>query len=593
MLRRAMLSELPIVSRKWRKYATYVVQRPQLSADEREKFEEQQKRREQGADIPAEELIREPEAYEERLYKLDEFETEGHALEEFMLSLVEYQDIVKVKAERWKEQIGSFQDQISNGEEVIAQLRDKVAGNVEFWEQVKLNKPGAQLTALIQAKTAGAENPRFLEFCCKCARRAIEMNDFANLADLEKQIADGVKAPEEDEAAIETKKNERLEYLNKDIIRKQRKRFAALEERVKHMLEQQSLSGGNATMGTKRLQQLVSGDKVVSEEDGEGQLLAIDSREEQASKFYAWLWISEKYLLVGLCKFLGLSKASPQRSLLQIPGQNCVFNDIYQIDFTKYKHLVEDFAEGQRRARARFEEDHKEDQEVYAPSPEARVRDLSALIEVMASAAEYAKHSRSWLQLISILRFTWNILAFDLTTPLELTQVDGWRHILLLAESTLCLLEYLQRGGSLRQVANRSIDKVPNQQPSFDKDGQARTVAFSFEGEAPAQDAVGQTGEPAETRVGQAGSGKGSKWFEQIDDFEITMHASFISFAVQCLMAVSKWESLVDISNRLNNATENEFAPQLLPFIIFAQSTLHEQAAARTAEKRRALETRI
>lgn len=164
---------------------------------------------------------------------------------------------------------------------------------------------------------------------------------------------------------------------------------------------------------------------------------------------------------------------------------------------------------------------------------------------------------------------------------------------MLLAESTLCLVEYLQRGGSLRKVANRSIDKVPNQLPTFDKDGQARTVAFAFEGEAPAQDAVGQTGEPGETRVGAAGSGKGSKWFEQIDDFEITMHASFISFAVQCLMAVSKWESLVDISNRLNNATENEFAPQLLPFIIFAQSTLHQQAAGRTAEKRRDLETRI
>ena len=35
-------------------------------------------------------------------------------------------------------------------------------------------------------------------------------------------------------------------------------------------------------------------------------------------------------------------------------------------------------------------------------------------------------------------------------------------------------------------------------------------------------------------------------------------------------MAVSKWESLVDISNRLNNATANEFASQLLPFIIYA-----------------------
>ena len=33
------------------------------------------------------------------------------------------------------------------------------------------------------------------------------------------------------------------------------------------MLEQQTLSGGNTTLGTKKLQQLVSGDKNVGEDD--------------------------------------------------------------------------------------------------------------------------------------------------------------------------------------------------------------------------------------------------------------------------------------------------------------------------------------
>lgn len=58
-------------------------------------------------------------------------------------------------------------------------------------------------------------------------------------------------------------------------------------------------------------------------------------------------------------------------------------------------------------------------------------------------------------------------------------------------------------------------------------------------------------------------------------------------------MAVSKWESLVNISNRLNIATEYEYAYQLLPFIIFAQSTLHKEAEKNTKEKREALEIRI
>ena len=108
MLRRAMISELPINSRKWRKYVQYVVQRPQLTDDEREKLEEQQKRIEQGAEIPEEELIKEPEAYEEQLAKLDEFEDEGKALEEFMISLIDFQDIIKVKTEKWKEAVSQL-----------------------------------------------------------------------------------------------------------------------------------------------------------------------------------------------------------------------------------------------------------------------------------------------------------------------------------------------------------------------------------------------------------------------------------------------------------------------------------------------------
>jgi len=143
MLRRAMISELPIASRKWRRYAQYVVQRPQLAEDEREKLEEQQKRIELGEAIPEEDLIREPEAYEERLYKLDEFEDEGHALEEFLLSLMDFQDVVKAKTEKWKESVDSLQETVSNGEEVVGQLKEAISAKTEFWEQVKLNKPSA------------------------------------------------------------------------------------------------------------------------------------------------------------------------------------------------------------------------------------------------------------------------------------------------------------------------------------------------------------------------------------------------------------------------------------------------------------------
>ena len=57
MLRRVMLSELPINSRKWRKYAHYVIKRPELTEEEKVKMEEQKTKIAAGEEIPSDQLI--------------------------------------------------------------------------------------------------------------------------------------------------------------------------------------------------------------------------------------------------------------------------------------------------------------------------------------------------------------------------------------------------------------------------------------------------------------------------------------------------------------------------------------------------------
>lgn len=124
MLRKVMISELPIVTRKWRTFSQYVVQRPQLTDEEKEKQEQQAKRIEAGEVIPSDELIRDPEPYEERLYKLEEFEEEGDAFEEFLCGLIDYQDIVKAKMENWKAQVAALESSVSGGEETVVALKE-------------------------------------------------------------------------------------------------------------------------------------------------------------------------------------------------------------------------------------------------------------------------------------------------------------------------------------------------------------------------------------------------------------------------------------------------------------------------------------
>jgi len=243
-----------------------------------------------------------------------------------------------------------------------------------------------------------------------------------------------------------------------------------------------------------------------------------------------------------------------------------------------------------------FEEENKDNNQKYEIKVEERVKKVTSLLQILAKAAEFAKNSRSWIQLENIIRYAWNILSYDLTSPLELKETEGWKYIFILSECSLYLLEYLRAGGNFRKVAGANIDEVKNQKPRLVKEP-GKTVAFMIETEEefnlkhnPNEQS---THTLATSKSGQVGiGGKGLKWFEKVGGFEISIHASFIGFAIQSLMGVKKWESLVDLSNRTNIATENLYASYLLPFIIYAQTTLFDDAAKKTKDKKQELVVR-
>lgn len=93
--------------------------------------------------------------------------------------------------------------------------------------------------------------------------------------------------------------------------------------------------------------------------------------------------------------------------------------------------------------------------------------------------------------------YVWNAFAYDLTNPLELTTVpEAWHSVVILAECSLYLLEFLQRGGKLRTLAGQEIDKIKNQKPRFDRDG--RTVGFKFDQDSENEEEVKDSFAPAE-----------------------------------------------------------------------------------------------
>jgi hypothetical protein len=64
-------------------------------------------------------LIKDPEPVEEKHFKFDEFESEGNALEEFLLTLGDYSDVVRAKTERWHNLLSQFNKQATDGEKFV------------------------------------------------------------------------------------------------------------------------------------------------------------------------------------------------------------------------------------------------------------------------------------------------------------------------------------------------------------------------------------------------------------------------------------------------------------------------------------------
>lgn len=219
-----------------------------------------------------------------------------------------------------------------------------------------------------------------------------------------------------------------------------------------------------------------TGDAELKEEDYFG-VVPFDTEAEEKFGTYQYLWISEKLLLQGMCQFLSLATSMPQRSQLTLvmgnsAGNSCVFNDILQLDFSKTKQALDDYRERIHGLAKAFYDENKEaggdTGAKYKPKVEDRVVKMTSFLKVMARAAEYAKQARAWLQLENVIRYAWNAFSYDLTTPLELKETEGWKYVVQIAEASLVLMEHLKNnGGRLRKNTTREVDELKNQKPTL------------------------------------------------------------------------------------------------------------------------------
>ena len=150
---------------------------------------------------------------------MQEFETEGASFEEFLLQLGDYADIVKQKTERWQRQIAGFGKQITDSEVVIDEEKERLQALVDFWEGVQHSNPVVQLQQL--CASTDTESKRYLEFCCKCVRRAMEQPE-TDHDELSRILNESVRVDPEIMLQVLDILENRVRNLESDIVVKQR-----------------------------------------------------------------------------------------------------------------------------------------------------------------------------------------------------------------------------------------------------------------------------------------------------------------------------------------------------------------------------------
>lgn len=107
------------------------------------------------------------------------------------------------------------------------------------------------------------------------------------------------------------------------------------------------------------------------------------------------------------------------------------------LNFSKFKQNLQEHNDKIRLNQEAFKEEHKEDNEEFKIEVDEKLKAVAELVEILAKAAEFAKHARSWVQLENIIKYTMNCLNFFMISPLDLKETGAWKHMLLLSESTV------------------------------------------------------------------------------------------------------------------------------------------------------------
>ena len=200
---------------------------------------------------------------------------------------------------------------------------------------------------------------------------------------------------------------------------------------------------------------------------------------------------------------------------------------------------------------------------------DSQLADLDKVFEYLGVAAAEALVARCYRQLQNIAVYTQNILMDEVVRPMEISKRESWKHIVLLTDCCLKMVEDLKSSKSFFDDDETNIFEDKKFNAAF-----FRVEKDNEKGLTPL--------DPLEE--------KKKFWFANLKTLRIQVVANLVGFVTQVLMIKEKWNVLINITKTMSNVTSHYYSKYTLPFTIWAQEVLianaSEKMNAKIDEKR-------
>jgi hypothetical protein len=339
------------------------------------------------------------------------------------------------RAEKWKCKIHKLIPMLTNGEQVFEAQSKSLDDVVVFYRNLKDN-PESQMN-----NDALRENPKFLEFTCKALQRVMEIGKKTDdeLDDIMEAIKLKNDLMETLENSIEKTKNS----LASDVVQRRYNRFLLIEAKVKEIQDQTS----EINISMVDLDKLLS--DIKRELANTEQFSRIEFSEAQIKYF---LNVGQFLFLKAMVTSMINRRAFDYQKDTGLPA----YQNIVLLDFSDVVTQVNDFKDQMSAERHRIRDELIEKQQrLYESNPppageenktripevddievpvKSRVSAISRNINLLSKAAQYSTVSKAWVLLENIVKYTWNLISYELASPLELSRTDAYKDIFLITE---------------------------------------------------------------------------------------------------------------------------------------------------------------